>query len=673
MSFLPEKSIGRVIAVSKGDQLPLKNARLAELLSNPVPFHQQTPLTAPNDLDNSPAVISKSGQSSVVRPRTEQLKSQTIQPESTSLNQKRVLEKHSQEVGSRAFPVQKNTRVPEQFQLLQNPTTPTTSMLASTSQQIAPGYIHSFPPIADTTAQSQINQDHSVGSKSQNHVTSRTRNHDLPSSAVHIQKTQTHPHTHDDQNKGLRKGTLELKPGVQSLPVNNTYPVGITQITDHHQTSRRAARNKDQSKTSQKHNPVTQSSHTAYVDTAVLPNSSTSGGPPTKVSAPQKSSHQQSQGILSTRDNDCNISSHKLAKTSSSKHLVLPSNVPPDAPSMQRTEPPGYRSQSNTPINNLSTSHVDPMPNRHVLPSSSQLSQPSLQTPSPSVSYSAKQRSASRNHGKTATQSTAAVYPSKSSPDQQGATAPNVLIKPTALQQSISTASSLPPDRALSRNKREVSRRPSEDSVLLRTPSSLTPTALKPSTSRTSIPASFSSQASSKKRGLFSMFRSKLSPSPDQGVESQKHAPRKLRKEAKPRAESFSDVAPPPEIKITPTVSSRAKAPSIMVPITVQPGTERKSPNKVFTPFRYLTTKKNRRVSQASLEAQDGTAPLPIQVPPLRDVLAATQEWRRMEAAEVREVTGGKMRRARPGVVFDVAEDHTEEDRPKIRPQARQS
>lgn len=56
-----------------------------------------------------------------------------------------------------------------------------------------------------------------------------------------------------------------------------------------------------------------------------------------------------------------------------------------------------------------------------------------------------------------------------------------------------------------------------------------------------------------------------------------------------------------------------------------------------------------------------------IQVPPLRDVFAATQEWRHMEAAEIREVTGGRLRRARPGVVFDVAEDHTEEDRRKIR------
>ncbi|KAG6878711.1 hypothetical protein C0993_011526 [Termitomyces sp. T159_Od127] len=669
----PRESIGRAIAVSKGDQLPIQNARLAELLSNAVPLHEQTPPNALNNLETSRPVITRSGQSSVVRPGVEQPTLQMTQPEPTSLNHKRVPEKHSQDAGSRTSPVLKSARISEQYGPLENLTTPSMGMLASTSQQSVLGDNHTLPPIADTTAQSRINQDHLVGSKSQKHIAPQIGNHGSHSSTIHVQKTQKHPHTHDDPNKGPRRGTVELSP-TQPSPVNNTHPAGVTQLTSHHQTSQRATRNKDQSKASQKHNPVFQSSHTASIDTAVVPNSSTSGDFPLKVSATHKSSHQRPQGVLSTRDNDYHRSSHKLAMASSSKHLVPPSNVRPDVSSTQRTELHSHRSRTTTPINNPSSSQVDLMLNRHVLPSSSQVPQPSLQrnvyVPSPSVTSSVKPRSTSRNHGQTAMRSTSTVPPSKTYPNQQGDTAfeaPIHTIQPPALQQSIPT-SALLPDPALSR-----SRRPSEDSVLLRTPSSLTPTILKPSISRTSIPASFSSQTSSKKRGLFSMFRSKLSQSPDQGEESKKQAPRKLRKETKPRAESFSAAAPPPDIKVTSAVSSRAKAPPIAVPIGVQPVTESKSPNKVFTPFRYLTTKRNRRVSQASLEAQDGTAPPPIQAPPLRDVFAATQEWRRMEAAEVREVTGGKLRRARPGVVFDVAEDHTEEDRPKIRPQSRQS
>ena len=43
-------------------------------------------------------------------------------------------------------------------------------------------------------------------------------------------------------------------------------------------------------------------------------------------------------------------------------------------------------------------------------------------------------------------------------------------------------------------------------------------------------------------------------------------------------------------------------------------------------------------------------------MPPQRDPLLATQEWRKREAAEAR----AKVRRQRPGVVFDVAEDPLE-------------
>ena len=47
--------------------------------------------------------------------------------------------------------------------------------------------------------------------------------------------------------------------------------------------------------------------------------------------------------------------------------------------------------------------------------------------------------------------------------------------------------------------------------------------------------------------------------------------------------------------------------------------------------------------------------------PPLRDPLVAAQEWRNRE--EYEQQVRGKIRRRRPGVTFDVAEDVPEEGR----------
>ncbi|KAJ3824367.1 hypothetical protein EV361DRAFT_775143, partial [Lentinula raphanica] len=112
--------------------------------------------------------------------------------------------------------------------------------------------------------------------------------------------------------------------------------------------------------------------------------------------------------------------------------------------------------------------------------------------------------------------------------------------------------------------------------------------------------------------------------------------------------------------------------PPITVPISIPTNgiSERKSPNhKVFTPFRYLTTKRNRTMSAASVEAVDGTAPNtvvgsptasmnssqpPIQPPPMRDSQQATHEWRDRKESDSRN---NRLRVLRPGVVFDVPQD----------------
>ena len=56
----------------------------------------------------------------------------------------------------------------------------------------------------------------------------------------------------------------------------------------------------------------------------------------------------------------------------------------------------------------------------------------------------------------------------------------------------------------------------------------------------------------------------------------------------------------------------------------------------------------------------------PIQPPPLRDPIEATQEWRNREEAEV--LSRVNHRRQRPGVVFDVKEEPSQDkQRPKRR------
>jgi hypothetical protein len=141
-------------------------------------------------------------------------------------------------------------------------------------------------------------------------------------------------------------------------------------------------------------------------------------------------------------------------------------------------------------------------------------------------------------------------------------------------------------------------------------------------------------------------------------------------------------------------LSTRVKVPPpITVPGQPIPISGRKSPNsKVFTPFRYLTTRRNRTVSAASAEAVMGTAVSkvpkyviltselheqtntvvgsptasmhsqnPLQPPPVRDPARATQQWR--EDLGI----GPKDKIQRPGVVFDVA-DEPSQDKQRLRP-----
>uniref|UniRef100_A0A0W0FUM7 Uncharacterized protein n=1 Tax=Moniliophthora roreri TaxID=221103 RepID=A0A0W0FUM7_MONRR len=202
-------------------------------------------------------------------------------------------------------------------------------------------------------------------------------------------------------------------------------------------------------------------------------------------------------------------------------------------------------------------------------------------------------------------------------------------------------------------------RRPSEES-LLKTPSSLA-TSLKPTVSRTSVPASVHSTQESRKKGFLSRLMLKQPQDAHQIWHSQEEPTLQVPIKHEVSSKVETERKPP---------SARAKVlPPINVPIPVSTVASHKSPNKkVFTPFRYLSSKRNRTMSAASMEAVDGTAQNtvgsptasmhssqpPFQPPSMRDPYLATQEWQ----GEFNSLRGEKKYRTyKPGVVFDVAHE----------------
>ncbi|KAF4608400.1 hypothetical protein EYR40_000745 [Pleurotus pulmonarius] len=209
---------------------------------------------------------------------------------------------------------------------------------------------------------------------------------------------------------------------------------------------------------------------------------------------------------------------------------------------------------------------------------------------------------------------------------------------------------------------RPLARKPSEESVL-QTPSSLAQ----------SVPVSRSnSQASQQERtrktSLLGMFRRGPKASQQANEPANATVPSEV---LPPTDRERSRVPPSQPVQPPPPKPSAYDRPHHAIPptavpkvrITPQPGHSNKPhghapPPKLFNPFSYLTSKRYRTVSAASLEAVDGTAtntavasptvsmhsqaPPP---PPQRDVYVATQMWAQADY------------RGRPGVVFDVAEE----------------
>ena len=140
----------------------------------------------------------------------------------------------------------------------------------------------------------------------------------------------------------------------------------------------------------------------------------------------------------------------------------------------------------------------------------------------------------------------------------------------------------------------------SEETILM-TPSSLARSVmLKPTVSRQSVTPSMSSQTARKGTGLFTMFRSKTPAQPPSQYEIWR--PNTSSKNAD------SDVAPSNTVPSSFTqkkTSAPTPVPVTSVPTAIEHSSQK---SKIFTPFRYLTTKRNRAVSMVSVEAQDGTA-----------------------------------------------------------------
>jgi hypothetical protein len=145
----------------------------------------------------------------------------------------------------------------------------------------------------------------------------------------------------------------------------------------------------------------------------------------------------------------------------------------------------------------------------------------------------------------------------------------------------------------------------SEETILM-TPSSLARSVmLKPTVSRQSVTPSMSSQTARKGTGLFTMFRSKTPAQPPPQYEI--WHPNTSSKNADPNVAPFN-VAP--SNTVPPSFTQKKKSAPTPVPVTSVPTAIEHSSqkSKIFTPFRYLTTKRNRAVSMVSVEAQDGTA-----------------------------------------------------------------
>ncbi|PPQ63093.1 hypothetical protein CVT24_005948 [Panaeolus cyanescens] len=248
-------------------------------------------------------------------------------------------------------------------------------------------------------------------------------------------------------------------------------------------------------------------------------------------------------------------------------------------------------------------------------------------------------------------------------------------VVPMAVQPTASMQKDNPTRNSVYENNPPTMRRePSEETILLRTPSSLAHSvALKPTFSRQSMTPSTASQKA--KKGIFDIFKR------NSGQASNKTTAEASPYEIwHPNSAETPDSSPGQEKPVprTTIASTPHMAPiPVSIPITVAP--EHKSVTaKVFTPFRYLTmgSKKHHTLSDVSLEAQDGTpanteigspnmsilSQIPIQLPPVQDAMVAAKDWV-VKEADKQVHAKNRLGRYKPGIVFDAKEDPPEDQK----------
>jgi len=234
-----------------------------------------------------------------------------------------------------------------------------------------------------------------------------------------------------------------------------------------------------------------------------------------------------------------------------------------------------------------------------------------------------------------------------------------------------------------SRPPRQPSRMASDESILM-TPSSLAPSTL-PKTNHSRAPSmppitrqetKESKYSYKKKNGFLSnIFRSKT-PTPKSYEMWHPSTSDKQRNQSQSSLQSTGKASALPSGSSTMNSTASASQNRAPAPIAVDLPAGRKEPDqKVFSAFKFLHTKRDRTMSHASVEAQDGQtqtatntvvgsptqssrSQTPFAPPPIRDPLVATQEWRNREEAEMRSHTKERIRR--PGIVFDMEEDPPE-------------
>ena len=172
---------------------------------------------------------------------------------------------------------------------------------------------------------------------------------------------------------------------------------------------------------------------------------------------------------------------------------------------------------------------------------------------------------------------------------------------PAQTQFSLNTAGGLNP--AVHDSTPKLFATASEETILM------TASSLKPTTSRQSVTPSVSSQTSLKASGgIFSMFRRTSAQAAQPPPQYEVWHPAVPTPNSSPGHRNIvPDTAP---IAAIPTPPSAPQAPApIAIPVHIHGATKQLPHNSnVYTPFKFLRSRKPRAMSFASVEAQDGTA-----------------------------------------------------------------